>query len=369
MVTHIRKFTRLGRVTLRLLSFTSATLVWCATAHAQLVTESNISDAIFGRQAFTLEEFITLDLNDDGVIDIADLTLHKMSAGALPPSVSFGDARLKVFEGKGAFEVEVVCNRMLPEAMTVDFVLSGTATYGSGNDYTVDSYDISAGQGSVIIPMGADRATFTVSILDDSEFDEGVEAIDFRLIGGSESTYFLGERQLSTVYIEDNDVTWNVAIYSARTEAFESFTLEMTQSDGIFDGRVLADKKMIEAPKVGDPNASGTDGWDARMFASAGALRIEFGPIPIDGSLSLFQIDRSVNYVIDIQPGLENYTFEPLRLFAGKATTYVTPVRDRLGEFDQQHGYLAYTRENDVVMTRFLSRVVEDDEPIAKGER
>lgn len=335
-----------------------------ASAQGQLVTESNLADAILERQNFLPIELNALDLNRDGLVDIADLTYYAILNSSLVPSASFQSLTSKAFEGNGVVEIEIVLTKPVETEETVTYSIGGTATYGTkanGGDFTVAGYNPATNSGSVTIPAGGDSAVIVVTVYDDGLFNEGVETVSFMLTGGGVDSYFLGARQLHSFYIDDNDAVWTVGLVMPDGDGYESFEMEIVQEDGVFDGRVLSDTKLIPTPEPSDADARGDDGWDARFSAGTGTLRIEIGPLPFDRSLSLFEVERTLSYIFEIGPSFGEYIYQPNREFTGIVTTVLEPVKSRLGETDQRHLYLRRESVGELTMRRLPSNVVPEE--------
>jgi hypothetical protein len=57
-----------------------------AQAQSQFVNETSLLDAVLERRSFTILERLALDLNRDGVVDVADLVYHLIFNAHLAPS-------------------------------------------------------------------------------------------------------------------------------------------------------------------------------------------------------------------------------------------------------------------------------------------
>ncbi len=303
----------------------------------------------------------SLDLNRDGAVNIADLTFHMLRTLNLVPSVSFETSATKVFEGDGNVQVHLLFTKEMTVATNLTFTVGGTATYGPDGDYTIQGYDSVAGQGAVALSPGDTEATILITVSDDAVFDEGVESVTLSLTGGSTQTYFLGAGQTHFFYIDDNDTVWVAGADFQNGGRYESFRLEITQNNGIFDGRVLSDDLLIPRPEEGDADARGDDGWDARFYAGTQTLRIEIGPIPIDRVQSLFDAHQTRSYVLEIGPGLGTYEYDPNHQFTGLATTSIEAVKSRLGPRNQRLRFLNRELVGDLVLRRQPSKVVSQE--------
>lgn len=314
-----------------------------AQAASQLLSEENLLDAILGRRTFEPVEQQALDLNHDGVVDIADLTFFLLRSAHLVPSVAFEAGTSKVFEGNKTVVVPLVFTKAFEAPVTLTYSLSGTATAGpkgAGGDFDVSGYDPVSNVGQISVSPGDTSAAIQVTIYDDGLLSENVETIHFTLLGGSLQTYFLGALQSHDLYIEDNDGVWTAGLEFADSSGYLAYNIELIQEDGQFTGRVLADDGVVPMPEEDDANRSGEDGWKASVIGSQNAVRIEAGPIPVADSLSFFQMHYARYFVLDVRPGQSNYQFNADRLFSGQATQILEPLRSRLGPVWPERAYL-----------------------------
>ena len=115
------------------------------------------------------------------------------------PAASFDLTSSDAVEHGGTHEVRVNLDYPAPAAgITLRYSLSGTATAGSGNDYTIEN------SGTVMIPERSANATIAIAINDDSS-KENAETVVLTLIGGT--GYTVDSPSAHTLTIEDNDST------------------------------------------------------------------------------------------------------------------------------------------------------------------
>ena len=115
------------------------------------------------------------------------------------PGAYFRSASSDAVEHGGTHEVRVELNYPAPSGgLTLRYSLSGTATAGSSNDFTIQN------SGTVSIAAGGVSATIPVAINDDSS-KENAETVVLTLIGGT--GYTVGGPSAHTLTIEDNDST------------------------------------------------------------------------------------------------------------------------------------------------------------------
>lgn len=329
-------------------------------AQGQLLSEKNLADAILERQQFLPIELDTLDVNNDGVVNIADLTYHLLRVSNLVPSVAFGARTAKGHEDDSAVSVPLSFTKAIATDMTVTYSLGGTATYGpkeEGGDFMIaGGYDPATNTGAIDVTAGTTETVIRLTIHDDAVFGEGVETIDIQLTGGDSLTYFLGPTQNHTFYVDDNDAVWRAGL-GFPDGGYVSFMLEITQEDGQFSGRVVSDDGFIALPVEGDPNQAGADGWRADFYAGTGTLRVEIGPIPVDPGVSFFSVHRSRYYEIEIKPGVAGYTYNPDAMFVGVVEELLEPVEERLGAPSRGHEYLRREATGTVTLLKQTSEV------------
>ena len=115
------------------------------------------------------------------------------------PGAFFRSASSDAVEHGGTHDVQVELDYPAPSGgLTLRYSLSGTATAGGGNDFTIQN------SGTVSIAAGGVSATIPVAINDDSS-KENAETVVLTLIGGT--GYTVGGPSAHTLTIEDNDST------------------------------------------------------------------------------------------------------------------------------------------------------------------
>lgn len=148
------------------------------------VTEEALRDALLGK---TSVDLATMDLNGDGVVDVADL-VAVLKQNRI--EVSFSTATSEIDETTGTHKVVLTSSRSLTGV--IRYSVGGTAT--SGTDYQ-------ALPGTVAI--NGTTATITLTILSDKVY-EGTETLELRLL--PDTTYALGTTRTHTVSLKDNPV-------------------------------------------------------------------------------------------------------------------------------------------------------------------
>ena len=152
-------------------------------------------------------ETVILTLTDGTGYTVGSPTVHTLTItdndGTPPPpitpSASFASTSSNVSENAGTRNVRVNLSQAAPSGgLTLGYSVTGTATAGSGNDFTI------SGSGSVLVAVGTSSATIPVVINDDSA-QESAETVILTLTGGT--GYTLGSATVHTLTITDNDGT------------------------------------------------------------------------------------------------------------------------------------------------------------------
>ncbi len=167
----------------------------CATlfaAYPPVVTESNLRQAIMEQGAsFSSEELISMDLNSDGVLSVADLIVY-VQDNNLPQAVSFVTLESTSNEGDNTLLIGVEYTKEYTG--NLQYVIEGTAA--SGEDFTPLTG---------ILPVDSRLEQIPITFLDDTAL-ENVETILITLI--PDTGYNIGASQQHIVYLYDNDSIW-----------------------------------------------------------------------------------------------------------------------------------------------------------------
>ena len=114
------------------------------------------------------------------------------------PAASFASASLSAAESAGTHNVRVNLSSAAPSSgLTIGYSVAGTATAGSGNDFTIQN------SGTLSVTGRATSATIPVAIIDDGT-QENAETVILTLTSGG-TGYTLGSTTVHTLTITDND--------------------------------------------------------------------------------------------------------------------------------------------------------------------
>ena len=148
-------------------------------------------------------ETIILTLTGGTGYTVGNPSVHTLTItdndGPLPaqPAASFDLTTSSAAENAGTHIVTVNLNAAAPSGgLTLSYDVSGTATAGNGNDFTIQN------SGTLSVAAGATTATIPVAINDDS-INEEAETVILTLTGGT--GYTLGSPKVHTLTITDND--------------------------------------------------------------------------------------------------------------------------------------------------------------------
>ena len=156
---------------------------------------------------------IVISLVDDGLIEGDETVIFTLgtptnaSLGALtthtativevadPPTVKFTNVSQTSPEGTSEIHVSIELNYAWGDAVTIPFALSGTATAGAGNDYSVAASPVN-------IPAGSQFANLIITVYNDT-LDENNETVIITM--GTPTNATKGSPSVHTATITDND--------------------------------------------------------------------------------------------------------------------------------------------------------------------
>ena len=114
------------------------------------------------------------------------------------PAASFASGSSSAAESAGTHNVRVNLSSAAPSSgLTIGYSVAGTATAGSGNDFTIQN------SGTLSVAARATSATIPVAIIDDGT-QENAETVILTLTSGG-TGYTLGSTTVHTLTITDND--------------------------------------------------------------------------------------------------------------------------------------------------------------------
>ena len=179
----------------------TATLELTATADGTVESAETFTIALGADSAFdeaALGTNVGGGADPHGTDNTFDVTVND---GAAPPpgtaAIGFASATSSAAEDAGTHNVTLDLAPAAPSGgLTLAYAVTGTATAGSGNDFTIQ------GSGALIVAAGATTATIPVAINDDST-DDDAETVVLTLTPGT--GYTLGGTTVHTLTIADND--------------------------------------------------------------------------------------------------------------------------------------------------------------------
>jgi len=167
----------------RTISLLVGLVVLAASPTALSFTQQELIDAILGRGSFTELELAEMDVNEDGVIDVADIRFSFSNS----VEVGFNTRTTFVDESIGTASIG-----LLAEGLT------GTIAYRVTNLLTNETQNREAFAGEAI----------TVAITDDALRNESQAVIEIELRAPNDTSYRLTESIFHHVYVVDNEVSW-----------------------------------------------------------------------------------------------------------------------------------------------------------------
>ncbi|MEC8544258.1 MAG: Calx-beta domain-containing protein, partial [SAR324 cluster bacterium] len=122
-----------------------------------------------------------------------------------PPNVRLSTASSSFAENAGTVLVNATMNKTAESATTVILALSGSATQGLGQDYTIDNT-------TIVIPAGSFSSSTTLRGLDDSfvDSDETV-VLSISSVSGGGRAREDGDQQATVSIIDDDSATVTIA--------------------------------------------------------------------------------------------------------------------------------------------------------------
>ena len=188
----------------------SSPLVFSAgatSANIQLHIESDTT--VEGEESFRLRftsyENTAAGANPQTVVNITETWT--------PPVVQFAAATSSIGENGGSLSVPVVLSAPSSQPVTVNFNVSGTATQGAGQDYTLSPIPLT-------IPAGSAGANLIIAVNNDT-LDEADNETAILTIG-TVTNGTVGAQSVHTASIQDDDLMPSVSFTSDSQRAMES---------------------------------------------------------------------------------------------------------------------------------------------------
>ena len=293
-----------------------------AIAQSQGVTEQEIRDAVLDRIE---EDLDTMDLNEDGKVDVADLVNFLRSIGPTTPVASFDLVSSKVDEGDGTAKVEV--NFTSHFSGTLGFSVSGTAEEG------VDYYALS---GSVLVD--GIKGEIPVTIIDDLELEKE-ETIIITLDQADPQEFIIGVPQEHTLRIEENDAVWHGGLQVHNLSM--GFEMEIARDASSYQAILKSDG--YSALPAGE--------WPVELEITQDAFFATIGPIQINEQDTLLgtAFDRTI--VLEATPNSDDgHVLELDSAIVGKMTDSLEPqLESRKYLRTTIHGTFSLIKEPSVV--------------------
>ncbi len=157
------------------------------------------------------------------------------------PTVSFARRSADVLENVGAHEVVINLSPAPSSNMTINYTVSGTATQGSGNDFTVPR--------SVTVNAGATSASIRVNVNNDS-VNEGDESVILTLSSGR--LYSVGRQNAFWLTILDDDNTSGTPVLTVCYYRDESQCDSSSYNREVHEGGQLVPSMAIHGGPLAD---------------------------------------------------------------------------------------------------------------------
>jgi hypothetical protein len=264
-----------------------------------VVTESNLRAVILGEgKGFSKTDLRAMDLNQDGVVDVADLIFYVRSLPPRPNGVNFEATTRVVKEGDGAVSLTVTVSPTYRGA--ISYVVEGTAT--SGVDYAVLS-------GSIAVNGGT--AALDITLVDDLVLEE-VESLTITLI--PDVGYRIGFAQQHTMFIVDNDAIWEGSLGVDGLNI--GFTMELKRSGANYQAWIHSDGS------TGLPTGT----WPVTLNATETSFRAVLGPFPVQPEDTLLRASLERRIVLTARQSNEAHLIDYDKAINGDMTeTFTAP--------------------------------------------
>jgi hypothetical protein len=313
----LRGGTESGLMIKALLLFIFLCLILCPASFAQgIVTEQDIRDAILERNIFTKEELSAMDLNEDDVVDVADLVDFLKSVGINAPVVDFEitdpqkGAYSELVEGEHSIGVKVVFSKDYHGIL--DLSVSGTAQ--EGKDFNPINRSIQVNGQSVHIP---------IAIKDDLDLEEQ-ESIVLTLNEDSSSPkrLIIGPYNTHTIWIKENDSRWQGTLQVDRMVM--GFEMIIKQDDTTQDAMLVSDGG------AGFPAST----WPVDLSMTEKSFSASIGPMVIDADKSLINtaFERSVELIAE--DGVSGHVFATDAIIIGNLIDRFESQHKAIGDLE-----------------------------------
>lgn len=162
----------------------------------------NIIDDVLNEGNETINFSIT---GVTGGLNIGSATTHVLTIvdDDNTPTVEFGTLNVNALEGAGAQTFSITITTPAPSA-SITIQVTGTATYGAGNDYTTSQPVVGGLMTIGPFSPAATSISYTATPLLDG-LPEPTEHVTFTIISVSDPSFMIGPNSSATLYIGDID--------------------------------------------------------------------------------------------------------------------------------------------------------------------
>ncbi len=268
-----------------------------------VVTEGNLRTVILEQGgSFSDAERGAMDINGDDRVDVADLVLYVSTLAARPSGVNLSCAVSTVVEGGGDVTIDII----LPVDYQGSIYLAASGTTDS-SDFTMTP--------SGAVSMDGSSGQLTLTFPDDRIL-EGTEVLTITLL--ADPGYQIGTGQQHTIYIRDNDSSWEGLLETALAPS-RTFTLEL-----------IRDGKIMQATWISDGSQTIPEGryeypvGDSAPFirADGNGFELQTGPFPAYESPLGGQLQRKIT--LSVNPENPEHILEYDSRIQGMLTETIT---------------------------------------------
>ena len=226
---------------------------------ATIVSEQSLRDAVLNRIS---TDATTWDLNQDGKVNVADLVL----ASRYATEVSFAYPSTTAVESLTTVNVPLTFTR--PLSGVIQYDVSGTAV--SGTDFIPLTGSLS---------VNGTNATCSIQLKDDLAInDPRTIILKLRSPPTNSATFALGAQCIHTVFINDNDATWQGQMTTDGLQL--PFTLAILQSNTVYQASVTSDGSGALPAGL----------WPTVLTVNSNAFFATIGPIAVQNTNTLLNV-------------------------------------------------------------------------------
>lgn len=276
---------------------------------AALLSEAAIRDAILGRAELSEAERQQFDLNEDGLLDVADLVAYLRLTDSSTPVAFFESVSSVTTEGTGVVHrIRVVFSH----------------AYDGPLRYSVTAVTAMEGTDFAALPrtvqVNGPSTDIAVTLLDDADVEK-VETLVLRL--ELDDGYAVEEPLEHTLFINDNDGAWIGAYVSEGSRM--GFVMSITRSGDGYAGTLTSDGHGFL------PEGE----WPGDFEVAENTFQVTVSGIPVASGDTMLGASFTRTFVFRADPGQQPYVMDVDSVIIGQATETITPDDPSLAHLER----------------------------------